>query len=89
MLRKFMLFTTLVLFGALLFASVAYAAHTDHLSHFHSKLTVTATYQPKSNRTVCDLRDRRIKGHPNFSYPRWHMPGKYSAENCLRAWVQQ
>ena len=68
------------------------APKVDRLERFNGKLVVTATYHPKSNRTVCDMRDRRIKKGSSayhIRHNRWRMKGNYSAEGCLRAWVQQ
>jgi hypothetical protein len=64
----------------------------DHLSRYHGKLQVNAIYQPTNNRTVCDLRDYRLKkkaADPNLWHNRWRMSGKHSAKDCLEAWLQQ
>ena len=91
--RRVLLSGMAVLLVTLLFATAAGARpHTDHLSRYGGKLTVTATYHPKSNQTVCVLRDKRVKkeaADPHLWHNRWRMKGKYSAEDCLRAWVQQ
>jgi len=84
----------LALLSTLLFVSVARAseAHADRLSRFHGKLKVTATYQPKNNRTLCEMRDKRIKKNASDSslrHSHWRMKGKYSAKDCLEAWLQQ
>jgi hypothetical protein len=92
-LRRLLLLGMAVLLVTLLLATAADARpHTDHLSRYGGKLTVTATYHPKSNQTVCDLRDKRIKkkaADPNLWHNRWRVKGKSSAEDCLRAWIQQ
>jgi hypothetical protein len=67
-------------------------ARRDSLSRYHGKLRVWAVYHPKTNKTTCDLTDRRIKKRYSGSelrHSHWRMSGKHSAKDCLEAFLQQ